>query len=38
VQKYLEHFGVTEEAKAIAKSGITSQREWRQKRWTLKEE
>jgi len=34
VQKYLAHFGVTEEAKAIARSGITSQREWRQKRWS----
>jgi Fe-S-cluster containining protein len=35
VQKYLAHFGVTEEAAQVRASGITSLTEWRRRRWAV---
>lgn len=35
VERYLTHFGVTEEAARIERSGITSLRVWRRQRWTV---
>jgi uncharacterized protein len=34
VQRYLRHFGLEEEAQAVARSGIVSLRRWRRERWS----